>query len=161
KLGLQSQNVQWQTPAGTEATIRYADNAIAVNGLRLVNGDQQISTDGTFGKPGDALRVSLNNIDVATVDAFLLRPPQLSGRLNASAMLTGSKEDPAVDVQFAIDQGGFRQFKYDTCRGTAKYAKKGVDVDATLQQNPTTWIEAKGYAPIALDAERTQYDLHV
>ena len=49
--------------------------------LELVNGDQQISADGTFGRPGDALKVTLNNVDVASVDALLLRPPQLSGRL--------------------------------------------------------------------------------
>ena len=51
--------------------------------LELVNGDQKISAEGTFGRPGDALKVTLDNIDVASVDALLLRPPQLSGRLNA------------------------------------------------------------------------------
>lgn len=161
RLTVDSQGVRWQTPNGPAATVQYGGDVITIDGLRLANGDQQIAADGTFGKAGEALKVTLQNIDVATVDALMLRPPQLSGRLNASATVSGSKSDPAVDATFDVTQGGFRQFHYDTFGGTVRYAGKGVVVDARLQQNPTTWIEAKGYAPIAADATRNQYDLHV
>jgi autotransporter translocation and assembly factor TamB len=160
-LGLQSQGVQWQTPSGADATVQYRGETVTVDGLRLVNGDQEIAADGTFGTPGDVLNVTLRNIDVATVDALMLRPPQLSGRLNASAKVGGSKADPSVDAEFTVNQGGFRQFRYDTFGGKVQYAGQGVEVDARLQQNPTTWIAAKGYAPIGADAPRHQYDLHV
>jgi len=131
-------------------------------------------TDGSFGKPGDALKVTLNNVDVATVDALLLRAPQLSGRLNASATIAGSKAAPDVSAQFAVTQGGFRQFKYDSFGGSVKYAGPGVTVDAKLQQNPSTWIQAKGYVPTAAfsatnpahehraaTAKENAFDLHV
>jgi hypothetical protein len=147
-LGLQSKSVQWQTAGGSSATINYANEAVSVTGLRLVNGDQEITADGQFGRPGDSLNVTLNNIDVATVDALLLREPQLTGRLNASAKVAGTKEAPSVDAKFTIDHGAFLQFKYDTLGGTAAYAASGVDVDARLQQNPTTWMTA-GYAPFS------------
>ena len=65
--------------------------------LTLVNGDQQIAADGTFGRPGDALKVTLNNVDLATVDALLLRPPQLIGTLNASSTVSGTKDAPDVE----------------------------------------------------------------
>ena len=160
-LGLQSKGVQWQTAGGSSATINYANEAVSVTGLRLVNGNQEITADGQFGRPGDSLNVTLNNIDVATVDALLLREPQLTGRLNASAKVAGTKEAPSVDAKFTIDHGAFRQFKYDTLGGTATYAASGVDVDARLQQNPTTWLTVKGYAPISSDALKKDYDLHV
>jgi autotransporter translocation and assembly factor TamB len=160
-LGLQSQGVQWQTAPDAHPALQYGGDAITVEDFRLVNGAQQISAAGTFGEPGEALVVTMKDIDVATVDALLLRPPQLSGRLNASANVSGTKAAPAVDATFAIDQGGFRQFRYDTFGGTVKYADKGVDLDARLQQGPTTWLTAKGYAPIANDAPRNQYDLHI
>jgi autotransporter translocation and assembly factor TamB len=161
RLGLTSQGVQWQTAAGSAATIQYGGDTIAVKDLRLANGNQQITADGAFGRPGDELKVTLTDIDVATVDALLLRPPQLSGRLTADARIRGSKAAPDVDARFTIAQGGFRQFKYDSLGGTVAYADKGVTVDARLQQNPTTFLEAKGYAPISIDAKRSQYDLHV
>ena len=63
---------------------------MAVENVKLVNGNQQIAADGTFGRPGDALKVTLTNVDLATVDALLLRPPQLTGTLNASATVTGT-----------------------------------------------------------------------
>ena len=90
RLGLQTQGQTWQLAPGSDATINYAHDAVAVKNLTLVNGDQQIAADGTFGRPGDALKVTLTNVDLATVDALLLRPPQLTGTLNASATSRGT-----------------------------------------------------------------------
>src|SRR5204863_4812050 len=102
------------------------------------------------GRPGDALKVTLSNVDLASVDAMLLRPPQFGGRLNASATVSGSKQAPTVDAQFNVAQGAFRQFKYESLGGAVDYSGKGITVDAKLQQNPMQWISAKGYLPVAL-----------
>jgi translocation and assembly module TamB len=148
-LGLTSQGVQWQI-AGPDSAIQYGNDVVTVKDLRLVNGDQEVSVDGTFGRPGEALHVSARNIDLATVDALMLRQPQLSGWLNATATVSGTKEAPDVQAEFNIEQGGFRQFRYDKFGGTVKYAGQGVTVDTKLDQNPTTWLTAKGYLPLAL-----------
>src|SRR6185295_16297748 len=84
-LDLTSQGVRWQTPPSTEATINYAQDSVTVENLKLVNGDQTIDAEGSFGGPGDALHVTATNIDVATVDALMMREPQLTGRLNATS----------------------------------------------------------------------------
>jgi len=176
-LALQSQGVTWETPSGSPAAIQYGNDEISVENLRLVSrGSQEITAKGAFGRQGDALHVTLSNMDLATVDAVLLRPPQLSGRLDASATIAGTKESPQIDGQFAVGQGGFRQFRYDSFKGSMKYAGRGMTVDARLQQNPSTWIEAKGYVPVkglqaARGVERThveptgpaedRFDLHV
>jgi autotransporter translocation and assembly factor TamB len=147
-FALQSQGVTWQMAPGSKPAVHYGNNEVSVDNVRLVStGDQQIAADGTFGRPGDALKVTLDNIDLATIDALLLRPPQLSGRLKASSTITGSKNEPKVDVEFQINQGGVRQFHYDSFNGKVNYAGRGVSVDARLQQSPTTWITAKGYVP--------------
>jgi hypothetical protein len=149
-LGLTSQGVRWQTASDSEAAVRYAADTIEVKNLALVNGDQRISAAGTFGRPADALQVSLKNIDVATVDALMLRPPQLSGRLNATGTIRGTKDAPLVNAEFQVSQGGFANFRYDSFNGTVDYAGKGLTLDAKLQQNPTTYITAKGYVPTAV-----------
>jgi translocation and assembly module TamB len=148
-LTLATQGQQWQLATGGNAAIQYAKDSIAVKNIKLVNAGQEISAEGTFGKPGDRLNVTLDNVDLAGVDALLLRPPQLSGRLNATSTIAGSKDAPSVNAQFQIVQGGFRQFKYDSFGGTIDYGGRGVTVDTRLQQNPTTWITAKGYVPTA------------
>ena len=150
RLALDTRGQQWQLASDTPATLRYGGNALSVEDLQLVSGDQRITAQGTFGRPGDALQVTLSNVDLAAVDALMLRPPQLSGRLNASAIVTGSREEPHTEGTFEVSQGGFRQFKYDSLTGTLNYASGGLNVDARLQENPTQWITAKGYLPAAL-----------
>ena len=150
RLGLQTQGQTWQLAQGSQTTINYAHDAVAVKGLTLTNGSQQIAADGTFGRPGDALKVTLTNVDLANVDALLLRPPQLTGALNASGTITGTSAAPDVKADFRIDKGGFQTYRYDSFGGTANYAGSGVTLDTKLQQNPTTFLTAKGYVPTAL-----------
>ncbi len=152
RLDLQAQGQGWQLASGEPATIRYAKagGAVTVEHVALASGDQQIAADGTFGRIGDALTVTLNNVDVAGINALLLRPPQFTGRLNASATVSGTTSAPSVDGTFAVTQGGFEQFHYDRFDGTLNYAEAGVTIDTKLQQNPTTHLTAKGYVPAAL-----------
>ena len=149
-LGLTAQGQTWQMAPGSNATIKYAAESIAVSDLALTNADQRISADGSFGRPGDALKVTLENVDVANVDALMLRPPQLTGRANATATITGTKDAPHVAADFAITQGGFKQYRYDSFGGSVNYGGAGITVDSKLQQNPTTYLTAKGYLPMAL-----------
>ena len=150
KLGLQTQGQTWQLAQGSEATINYAHEAVAVQHLTLANGAQQIAAGGTFGRPGDALTVTLANVDLANVDALLLRPPQVSGTLNASGVVSGTAAAPDVKADFRVDKGGFQQYRYDSFGGTVNYAGAGLTLDTRLQQNPTTYLTAKGYVPTAL-----------
>ena len=150
QLGLTTAGQTWQLESGRQATINYAADAVKVENLGLVSGDQKIAADGTFGRPGDALKVTVTNLNLATVDALMLRPPQLGGRMNATSTLSGTKDAPDVKAEFQITQGAFRQFKYDSLGGRVNYAGAGLDVDAKLQQNPTTYLTAKGYLPKAL-----------
>jgi autotransporter translocation and assembly factor TamB len=150
RFGLQTQGQTWQLQQGSQATVNYAQDAITVQNLTLVNGVQQIAADGTFGRSGDALKVTLTNVEVANVDAILLRPAQLTGTINASATITGPKDAPDVKGEFTIAKGGFRNYRYDSFGGTVNYAGSGLTLDTTLQQNPTTHLTAKGYVPTAL-----------
>jgi len=150
RLALATGNQEWSIPQGEQATINYAHDEIAVDKVHLVSGDQEIRADGRFGQAGSALDVTLNNVELARVDELLLRPPQFTGRLNASATIEGTREHPLVNGQFQVSGGGFRQFAYDSFGGTVRYEGSGATVDAKLQQNATQWITAKGYLPAAL-----------
>ncbi len=87
---------------------------------------------------------------MAGVDALLLRAPQFSGRLDAKATVSGSKELPAVEGEFQVSGGAFRQFRYESLNGTVNYGADSITLDARLQQNPAQWITATGYLPTAL-----------
>ena len=148
-LDLQAKGLAWHVAPGAQPAIQYANGAVTVKDLTLVSGDQQIAADGAFGRANDALHVTLTNVDLANVDTLLLRPPQFTGRMNASATVTGTTDAPRVKGDVEVSKGGFRQFHYDALTGTIDYSGKGVTLDAKLQQNSTAWITAKGYVPAA------------
>ena len=135
-LGLQTQGQTWQLAPGSQATINYAHDAVAVKNLTLVNGDQQIAADGTFGRPGDALKVTLTNVDLANVDALLLRPPQLTGRLNASGTVSGTKDAPQVKADFQVDQGRLPAIPLRLVRRHGELRRPGADARRQAAAEP-------------------------
>jgi uncharacterized protein involved in outer membrane biogenesis len=163
RLSLATEGMTWQTVPGSEATIQYANGAVKVQNLELANGDQRITADGAFGipsaaaapgapfgRPGDSLNVTASNVDVGMIDALMLRPPRFSGRINAAAIITGTKDAWQADTKFTIEKGGFRDFQYDTFGGTVNYSGKVITLDTRLQQSPATWLDIKGRVPTAL-----------
>ncbi len=150
RLDLAEQNLQWHLAPGSEAAIRYDSGVTTVKGLRLVSGDQEITAGGTFGKSGagaEPLNITVKNLDLSAVDALLLRPPQFSGRLNASGTVSGSVDAPRAEGEFAVNQGGFRGFRYEAFKGSAAYDGAGVTLDTELQQNPAASLRATGFVP--------------
>jgi autotransporter translocation and assembly factor TamB len=150
RLSLNASGLDWQLAAGTEPTIHYAGALVTVHGLRLASGEQEIAAEGTFGQPGSALNVTLSEIDLSGVDQLLLRPPQYSGRLNASAVVSGTTVSPEVRGEFSIRPGGFRNFTYESFTGLIEYGAGSVALDARLQQSESQWLTVKGQLPASL-----------
>jgi len=149
-LILRSQQIEWRTAPGSEPAIQYGKDRIAVNNMQLVSGDQRIIANGVVGSANEALKVQAENVDVAQLNQLALgQPGQVTGRLNANATITGSTSDPHVAGEFALTQGAFRQFKFESLGGKVEYAQPGVTLDVKLQQNPNAWLTAKGFAPIS------------
>ena len=119
RLALDTRGQEWQLAPGSEATVRYGGDAIVVEQAQLVSGEQRLTAEGAFGRAGDVLHVTLTNVDLAGVDALLLREPQLSGRLNASADVTGTRQEPKVEGTFDVAQGGFRAVQVRRAHGHA------------------------------------------
>jgi translocation and assembly module TamB len=111
------------------------------------------------------LIVTLDNVDLGIVDAWLQREPQLAGRINARAQITGTRSAPAVVADFTAGKGKFRDVAYESFGGRVKYSGEGADVDVRLQQNAAQWLTAKGHVPIAAFNARKEsgdrFDLHV
>ena len=165
RLQFDTHGMTWRAEAGHEPIIRFGSNGVSVADFHLINSDQRISAEGGFGQPTDRLNVTLENVDVGLIDAWLLRAPQLGGRLNAKAEITGTKDAPAVDTDFKVANGKFRDVAYASLGGRVKYSGAGLDVDVELQQTASQWLTAKGHVPIAVFRAKKQsddrFDLHV
>ena len=78
------------------------------------------------------------------VDALLLRPPQLSGRVNASGTVTGTTDAPQAEGRIHDRARRLPSVPVRHVRRHGQLRRQGMTLDTRLQQNPTTWIEAKG-----------------
>ena len=160
QLALATQGMTWQTVPGSEATIQYGNDAVTVKRLRA--GERRsadcrrrhVRAPGRLAERDGEQRRCRHGRRPAAQAAAALRA--------ASTPAERSPERPTrlqAKAAFAIEQGGFRQFRYDSFGGTVNYAGKGVTLDTKLQQNPTTWIEAKGRGSDGAVRRRTGCDL--
>ncbi|HXD74173.1 MAG TPA: translocation/assembly module TamB domain-containing protein, partial [Vicinamibacterales bacterium] len=164
---LTSQGMAWQTIDGHQPAIQWGNGLIIVKDLALTDAaarQQQLLVNGTFGKPGEQLTAELKGVNLGIVDAFLLRPPQLAGTIDAKAVVSGTSDAPVVDAGFAIRDGKFKNVPWQSFTGTAKYTPAGVALETTLKQSESQWLTAKGELPMSfLRGKKTgdRLDLHV
>jgi TamB, inner membrane protein subunit of TAM complex len=149
-LALQSENVVWKTDPASHPTIQYGNNRVVIDDIKLVSADQRIEAQGAIGSADDTLRVEAENVDVAQLDALALGDQRLAGRLNANATVSGTTAAPRVVADFALTAGAFRDFKFMSFMGKVDYADRGMNVDVRLDQDPQSWLTAKGFAPTTL-----------
>ena len=120
RLALDTRGQQWQLAPGSEATVRYGGDAIVG---REPAARERRSADYRRGHVRPPGRRAARDADQRRSRrrrcAAACAQPQLSGRLNASADVTGTRQEPKVEGTFDVAQGGFRQFKYDALDGHA------------------------------------------
>ena len=152
-LTLRTQGVEWKTVAGTTPTIKYGNNLIQVQGMKLVNADQSLDVDGSFSL-GDnpeigGIEVHAKNVDVAQLEKLALMNRGFSGRLDADAKISGSTKSPVVTGHVAVADGGFQQFKYQSLTADLTYNGTRLGLDAKLVQTPGAELTAKGSFPLS------------
>lgn len=160
----QTQGMRWQTGDGHSPAIQWGAGNVDVKDFSVTNGSQEIRAEGGIGKSGSNLSVYLKDVDLGVVDAFLVRPQQLWGTVNAKAVVSGTTDAPSADAEFTIANGRFRQVPYESISGKAKYTPASVVVDTKLQQNESQWIVAKGELPMSLfkgQRNNDRIDFHV
>ncbi|MEO5896733.1 MAG: translocation/assembly module TamB domain-containing protein [Vicinamibacterales bacterium] len=154
EFSVRTQGVEWRTAPGSRATVRYGQNRIALQNVRLVSAAQSLDIDGTIAlggeAPSGALEVKAHNVDVQQLEALLLQNRGFGGQLSASAKLTGTMDAPSVDGHVEIQNGTFKTYKYEALVADVGYTGNRMTVDATLRQSPAEQIMVKGSAPRSL-----------
>ena len=153
-LAVRTQGIEWRMAPGSEATIKYGQDRVDLQNIRLVSTDQSLDVTGTIALKGDAptgaLDIKARNVDLQQVETLLLQNRGLAGRLTADAKVTGTLESPAIDGRIEVRNGAFQTYKYESLVADLDYAGRRMQVDATLNQSATERITAKGAVPLSL-----------
>jgi autotransporter translocation and assembly factor TamB len=154
QLAVRTQGIEWRSVPGAEVTVKYGQNRVEIDNLRLASGDQALTVDGAFTLEGEspvgAIKVQANDVDLQQLETLLLMNRGLAGRLSAAATLSGTLKTPIVDGRAVVTNGAFQNYKYESLKADLGYTGNRIDVDATLQQSATESITAKGSVPMSL-----------
>jgi hypothetical protein len=174
ELSLRSGNIAWTTDPSQQAHVTYDGRQLTVDRLALVSGDQRIEASGAVAVTGtDAaasrgtLTVQVRNVDLSTLDDLTVGDRGLSGRLNASATLTGSFEEPQAKLKAEISNGAFRNVPVEALNASVDYGSAGARVDVQLRQSQAAALTVRGTLPVAelrgqpAPADALPFDLRV
>ena len=172
EIAVRSGKVTWSTPPNSGAHVRYDGKQVSIERLALVNGDQRIEASGVLALEGAAgpsapagISVKATNVDLATLDDLTMADRGLAGRLTAEGTLAGSLDEPHAKGQASIDNGAFRNFRFQALNATVDYDTRGAQVDLQLRQNEAASLSVRGSVPVAelrgQPAPRDAYPLDV
>jgi autotransporter translocation and assembly factor TamB len=153
-LAVRTRGVEWRTAPGSEATIKYAQQRVELENVRLVSGDQSLDVSGALALKGETpsgdLKIQAKNVDLQQLETLMLMDRGLGGRLSADATVSGTAEAPVVDGHVEIANGSFRNYRFQSLTADVDYGATRIGLDATLQQSATEAFTAKGTMPVSL-----------
>jgi translocation and assembly module TamB len=162
---------EWVLPQGQEATAEYSEDSIHIENFVLQRGEQQLAVAGTVavGPGSENLQNTLNarfdNVQIQDINEVLLGDRKLSGLLDASAVIRGTRNNPIVQTDFEITQGMAEGVAFNSLAGKADYSGKAVDLDARLDQSASATLTAVGTVPVpngpGQTARTDEFDLTV
>jgi autotransporter translocation and assembly factor TamB len=154
QLALRTQGIEWRSAPGSELTVKYGQDRVQIDNLRLTSGDQALTVNGAFALQGESpageIKVQASSVDLQQIETLLLMNRGLAGRLSADATISGTLKNPIVDGHADITSGAFQNYKYESLKADLDYTGNRVGIDATLRQSATESITAKGSVPTTL-----------
>jgi autotransporter translocation and assembly factor TamB len=152
-LALRTQGVEWRTVPESKAAVRYGNDRIELQDVKLVSGDQALDVSGAIalkGTPDGTLTVQARNVDISQLEHLALQNRGFTGRADATAKIDGTVQAPIVSGNVTVTNGGFQTYKYESLKAKVDYNGPAIDLDATLQQSATESLTAQGRVPLTL-----------
>jgi autotransporter translocation and assembly factor TamB len=149
QLALQMTNGTWLLP--NPATIHKDAKHLAVENLRLVNAQREISLQGQVAFDGP-LEVSLvvNAFNLSDLNPFITSNPGIAGTLSTSVRVTGTAVMPMIDARMQIEPLAARGYALSEVDANAKYTNGQMVADAEIYQDATHQLVASATIPMQL-----------
>jgi autotransporter translocation and assembly factor TamB len=153
QLALQMADGTWQLPH--PAIIHKDGKQLAVQNLRLVNAQKEISVQGqvAFGGAQD-VSLLVNGFDLADLNPFIASNPEITGTLSSSIRITGTSAMPIVTARMQIKPLAARGYTLTEVDANAKYTSGQMVADAEIYQDAAHQLIANATIPMQLGWDR-------
>jgi autotransporter translocation and assembly factor TamB len=147
---------RWVLSANTGSpSVSWSESKITARDLTFETGTGapgRISMSGELGRSAAGGDVTVRVQDVPLQD---LRPllPSIAGyrgRLNGTVTIGGTLSDPSISAQARIDEGGVREFSFQSISGSGRWIGDSITGDLRIDQAPGIWLTARGTIPLDL-----------
>lgn len=158
-LQVQLGNEKWVlSPTAGAPVVSWSQSTLTLRDLVFETGTGapgRISIGGDLGRTASSGQLSFRIQDVPLQD---LRPvvPSIApyrGRLNATITIGGTLADPAVSGEARVDQGGVREFAFQSITASGRWTGDSITGDLRVDQSPGVWLTANGSVPLDLFSE--------
>ena len=154
RADLVSAGETWQLAPGVTGRIRQTTGGLAIEDLRLVNGDQQLSIAGALANDesspaADGIVVRAERVSVGGLFKILMGEERVKGLLGGEARITGSLADPLVTSRFDIGEGTADGVPFRSFSGKADYKSGQAVVDVALEVDESARLSIVGTVPVA------------
>lgn len=134
----------------TELDVSYRNRVFDVRKLRMPIGDGLLAAQGSAALDGDIdLQVAARKVDVSYLPALAGRELDVTGLLDASAVLRGKTARPEADISFDWSQGSYAGAQFDHLLGLLNLRDNIIEVNQTLLQKEQYQMSVYGTVPLA------------
>jgi autotransporter translocation and assembly factor TamB len=153
QLALQMADGTWQLTH--PATIHKDARQLAVQNLRLVNAQKELSLQGqvAFGGAQD-VSLLVNGLDLGDLNPFIATNPEVAGTLSTSVRITGTSAMPIIVARMQIKPLAARGYTLTEVDANAKYTSGRMVADAEIYQDAAHQLIANATIPMQLGWDR-------
>ncbi|MDO9577885.1 MAG: translocation/assembly module TamB domain-containing protein [Candidatus Cloacimonadales bacterium] len=141
--------------------IEFYDEHYDIRNLNLKNGEQAVIADGYIDLQGDnEFSISFQNGDINSLLSIAVQDIKLSGNLNFSATLSGTRETPKLISQLEIRNGEYEGYSFSGLVGNFILQDRQINVDFHMNRSEQEYFTLNGFIPIDIDLAANTFQLN-
>jgi translocation and assembly module TamB len=148
---LQGQDFDWG-PYQIEqliATGSFNDGVLALRPLRLQSGESLLAFTGQVGEQQSG-QLRAENVPIETLQDFVDLPVDLTGKLNGTATIAGSLNNPQARGQLNLASATINQKPVESALGSFSYNNSRLNFDSTVLVSGPEPVQIAGSIPYQL-----------